>query len=165
MEWNNVESHNCGTVSPHGVASVYGVLSDGRLTYTSIDAATGERTAGAEVSEVSLGFKPKAMATLDFNTLLVTEDAPGGRLYRVDIVSVRDKVTFATPVFLGTGYTHDLLAYDGSSHLFGIADGSLHRYFDEDPQDGQGDDLTGQGAVDTGGWTQVLLSTSPDTVT
>ncbi|MEV0389995.1 hypothetical protein, partial [Nonomuraea sp. NPDC050643] len=36
---------------PHGVASVYGVLPDGRLTYTSIDAATGERTAGAELSQ------------------------------------------------------------------------------------------------------------------
>ncbi|MEV0389996.1 M23 family metallopeptidase [Nonomuraea sp. NPDC050643] len=257
MEWNNVESRNCGTVSPHGVASVYGVLPDGRLTYTSIDAATGERTAGAELSQTSLGFKPKAMATLNFNTLLVTEDAPSGRLYRVDIVSVRDQVTFATPVLLGTGYTHDHLAYDGSTYLFGIADGalrryklttdkpvladitantligngftlktltasapgwilgtttnglllsykingaasyqrhelrqttwqvfdhllspgggvyyghkntdgSLHRYFDQDPQDGQGDDLTGQSAVDTEGWTQTLLSASPDTVT
>ncbi|MGP3964937.1 M23 family metallopeptidase [Nonomuraea sp. 3N208] len=257
MEWDNVESRNCGPVSPKGDASVYGVLSNGLLTYTSIDAATGKRTSGAEVSEVSLGFKPKAIATLNHNTLLVTEDGTGGRLYRVDIGTVQGTVTFATPVFLGTGWTHDLLAYDGSSYLFGIADGALrrykltadkpaladitgntligngftlktltatgpswilgttsagalisykingaeswqryqlrdttwqvfdqllspgggvyyghrnaegsvHRYFDENPHDGQGDDLTGQGVVDTEGWTQVLLSANPDTVT
>ncbi|MGP3919119.1 hypothetical protein [Nonomuraea sp. 10N515B] len=242
---------------PNGVASVYGVLSNGLLTYTSIDAATGKRTSGAEVSAVSLGFKPKAMATLNHNTLLVTEDGTGGRLYRVDVITVRDTVIFEKPVFLGTGWTHDLLAYDGSSYLFGIADGALrrykltadkpaladitgntligngftlktltatgpswilgttsagalisykingaaswqryqlrdttwqvfdqllspgggvyyghrnaegsvHRYFDENPYDGRGDDLTGQGVVDTEGWTQVLLSANPDTVT
>ncbi|MFF4623415.1 M23 family metallopeptidase [Nonomuraea jabiensis] len=257
MEWNNVESHNCGTVSPKGTASVYGVLSDGRLTYTAIDAATGKRTAGAELSTVSLGFKAKALATLNYNTLLVTEDGRDGRLYRVDVISVRDGVTFSPPVLLGTGWTHDLLAYDGSNYLFGIADGALrrykltadkpvladitgntlvgtgftlktltatgpswilgttsagalisykingaeswqryqlrdttwqvfdhllspgggvyyghrnaegsvHRYFDENPLDGKGDDLYGQGVVDTEGWTQVLLSAYPDSVT
>ncbi|MFI7145773.1 hypothetical protein ACIBO2_12710 [Nonomuraea sp. NPDC050022] len=242
---------------PNGTASVYGVLSDGRLTYTGIDAATGKRTAGAELSAVSLGFKAKALAALNYNTLLVTEDGRDGRLYRVDVISVRDGVTFSPPVLLGTGWTHDLLAYDGSNYLFGIADGALrrykltagkpvladitgntligagftlktltatgpswilgttstgalisykingaeswqryqlrdttwevfdhllspgggvyyghrnaegsvHRYFDENPLDGKGDDLYGQGVVDTEGWTQVLLSAFPDSVT
>jgi hypothetical protein len=257
MEWDNVESHNCGQVSPKGKASVYGVLADGRLTYTAIDAASGKRIEGAEVSSVALGFKAKALATLNYNTLLVTEEGTAGRLYRVDVISVKEGVTYSTPVLLGTGWTHDLLAYDGSKYLFGIADGALrrykltvdkpvraditgntligsgftlktltatgpswiagttsagalisykinganswqryqlrdttwqvfdhllspgggvyyghriaegsvHSYFDESPLDGKGDDLTGQGVVDTEGWTQVLLSAFPDSVT
>jgi hypothetical protein len=257
MEWDNVESHNCGQVSPKGKASVYGVLADGRLTYTAIDAASGKRIEGAEVSSVALGFKAKALAALNYNTLLVTEEGTAGRLYRVDVISVKEGVTYSTPVLLGTGWTHDLLAYDGSNYLFGIADGALrrykltadkpvlanitgntlvgsgftlktltatgpswilgttsagalisykinganswqryqlrdttwqvfdhllspgggvyyghriaegsvHSYFDESPLDGQGDDLTGKGVVDAEGWTQLLLSAFPDSVT
>ncbi|GAA3601404.1 hypothetical protein GCM10022419_102070 [Nonomuraea rosea] len=241
---------------PEGVASVYGVLADGRLTYTSIDAASGKRTHGAVVSAAALGFTPKAMATLNFNTLLVTKADSGGMLYRVDIRTNRDSLEFEPPVYLGNGYTHDLLAFDGKGHLFGIAggalrrytiaaakpaladisgntligsgftlktltatgpdwvlgttaggqlisyriagagswqrhqlrdatwqgfdhllspgggvyyghhsNGSLHRYFDADPFDGQDDDLVGRGTVDTTGWVQTLLSAQPATVT
>ncbi|NBE99686.1 hypothetical protein FE391_45365 [Nonomuraea sp. KC401] len=128
-EWNNVESHNCPEPSPEGVASIYGVTPEGRLTYTAIDAATGRRTHGAVHSTAGLGFTPKAMATLNFNTLLVTEDNdPGGKLYRVDIRTNRDTLTFDPPVYLASGYTHDLLAYDGKNHLYGIANGTLRRY-------------------------------------
>ncbi|TDE35739.1 M23 family peptidase [Nonomuraea mesophila] len=128
-EWNNVESHNCPEPSPEGVASVYGVTPEGRLTYTAIDAATGRRTHGAVHSTATLGFTPKAMATLNFNTLLVTKDNdPGGKLYRVDIRTNRDTLTFDPPVYLASGYTHDLLAYDGKNHLYGIANGTLRRY-------------------------------------
>lgn len=38
-----------------------------------------------------------------------------------------DSVVFNPPVLLGTGFTHELLAFDGS-HLFGIAQGGLRRY-------------------------------------
>ena len=113
---------------PKGPAPVYGVLPSGLLTYTEIDAATAKRTRGAELSTVPLGFKPKAMATLDYNTLLITQDDSSGKLYRVDIISNRGTVTFDPPILLGTGWTHDLLAYDGKSHLYGIADGVLRRY-------------------------------------
>jgi hypothetical protein len=41
----------------------------------------------------------------------------------------------------------------------------VHSYFDESPLDGQGDDLTGKGVVDAEGWTQLLLSAFPDSVT
>ncbi|WP_201762127.1 MULTISPECIES: hypothetical protein [Nonomuraea] len=241
---------------PKGVASVYGVLPDGRLTYTAIDAASGKRTHGAVVSTATLGFTPKAMATLNFNTILVTKADSGGMLYRVDVRTNNESLIFEPPVYLGKGYTHELLAYDGKSHLFGIANGtllrytitvakpklsnitggttigtgftlktltatgpdwilgtttggqllsyrisgagswkryqlrdttwqnfdhllspgggvyyghhrenSLHRYFDSDPYDGQGGDLTGQGTVDTSGWSQSLLSAQPATVT
>ncbi|NBF00367.1 peptidoglycan DD-metalloendopeptidase family protein [Nonomuraea sp. K271] len=254
--WRNVESRNCSAPSPEGTASVYGVLPDGRLTYTAIDAASGKRTHGAVVSTATLGFTPKAMATLNFNTILVTRADSGGMLYRVDVRTNNESLIFEPPVYLGKGYTHELLAYDGKSHLFGIANGtllrytitvakpklsnitggttigtgftlktltatgpdwilgtttggqllsyrisgagswkryqlrdttwqnfdhllspgggvyyghhrenSLHRYFDSDPYDGQGGDLTGQGTVDTSGWSQSLLSAQPATVT
>ncbi|MCG5215404.1 M23 family metallopeptidase [Streptosporangium sp. KLBMP 9127] len=253
--WRNVKSRNCSAPSPKGVASVYGVLPNGRLTYTAIDAASGRRTHGAVVSTATLGFTPKAMATLNFNTILVTEKGPGGRLYRVDVRTNGASLVFKPPVYLGRGYTHDLLAYDGSGHLFGITDGtlrrytigaakpaigdisgnvvigdgftlktltatgpdwilgttangrlisyringagsskryqlrdatwqafdhllspgggvyyghnpngSLARYFDQDPYDGRGNDLGGQAAVDASGWGQTLLSAQPGTV-
>jgi len=238
---------------PKGTASIYGVSPDGRLTYTAIDAATGQRTHGAVTSAATLGFTPKAMATLNFNTILITEDGPEGRLHRVDVITNGNSLVFNPPVFLGQGYTHDLLTYDGS-RLFGIADGVLrhytvnaakpsianisagttvgggftlktltatasnwllgttaggmlisyridgasytryqlrdttwqvfdhllspgggvyyghhsnggmNRYLDRDPRDGDGGDLVGQGTVDTGGWTQALLSAQPSTV-
>jgi len=40
----------------------------------------------------------------------------------------------------------------------------MHRYLDRDPLDGNADDLIGQSAVDTGGWTQTLMSAQPGTV-
>ncbi|WP_187414564.1 M23 family metallopeptidase [Nonomuraea sp. PA05] len=253
--WRNVTSRNCATPSPEGRASIYGVLPDGRLTYTAIDAATGKRTHGAVVSTATLGFTPKAIATLNFNTLLVTKNDSSGMLYRVDIRTNNETLEFEPPVQLGTGYTHDHLAYDGKSHLYGIADGtlrrytitatkpaltnitdntligtgftlktltttgadwllgttaggqlisyringagnwqrhqlrdatwqgfdhllspgagvyyghapngSLHRYHDADPYDGQDNDLTGPDTVDATGWSQTLLSAQPATV-
>ncbi|MEQ4726090.1 M23 family metallopeptidase [Nonomuraea sp. B19D2] len=159
--WRNVESFNCPSRSPAGTASVYGVLPDGRLTYTAIDAATGKRTRGAELSTASLGFKPKAMATLDYNTLLVTQDDSGGKLYRVDIISNRDPVTFEPPVLLGSGYTHELLAYDGNSHLFGIANGVLRRYTITKTKPTLAD-ITGNTLIGSGFTLKTLTTTGPD---
>lgn len=117
-----------GTTTPVGVsgtASVYGVLSDGRLTYTAINAASGDRTHGAVTSAANLGFSAKAIATLNFNTLLIT--STGGQLYRVDVVTNNTSLVFKAPVGLGYGWTHDLLAFDGT-YLYGIAGGALRRY-------------------------------------
>ncbi|MGI5268671.1 CHAP domain-containing protein [Nonomuraea sp. CA-218870] len=243
-----------GAAAASGTASVYGVLPDGRLTYTAIDAATGRRTHGAVTSTATLGFTPKAMATLNFNTILITEDGPDGRLYRVDVITNNTSLSFNPPILLGTGFTHDLLTFDGAN-LFGIAagvlrrypvnatkparsniltgaligggftlktltatgpnwilgttdsgllisyringvenysrfqlkdstwqafdhlmspgggvyyghrpEGSVHRYLDADPHDGNGTDIAGQGTVDTSGWVQTLLSAQPATV-
>lgn len=114
-------SFNCSAST-----SVYGVLSDNRLTYTAISVDTGERTHGAVVSTARLPFTPKAMATLNFNTILVTSAT--GTLYRIDVITNNDALIFNAPVQIGTGWTHDLLTYDGSGHLYGIADGVLLRY-------------------------------------
>ncbi len=107
--------------------SVYGVLSDGRLTYAVIEPATGNRTKKTVTSTAKLGFPAKALATLNFNTVLVT--STGGKLYRVDIITNNNSLAFADPVEVGQrGWVHDLLAYDGHGRLYGIADGTLHRY-------------------------------------
>jgi hypothetical protein len=104
---------------------IYGALSDGRLTYSTINSATGDRTKTL-VSSAALGFVPKTLAALNFNTLLVT--SPPGQLYRVDILTNKDTLTFAAPTPLGGGWTHDMLTYDGHGHLYGIADGKLMSY-------------------------------------
>jgi hypothetical protein len=105
--------------------SVYGTLADGRLTYTSIQSGSGNRIKTV-VSTATLGFTPKALATLNFNTLLVTSTA--GELYRVDISTNNASLVFLAPVALGGGWTHDRLTYDGGGHLFGITSGTLRRY-------------------------------------
>ena len=106
--------------------SVFGAMSDGRLTYTTIDSATGDRTF-TTTSVSTVGFTPKALAALNYNTLLVT--STGGRLHRVDVVSTNPLVFTVVDLNLG-GWTHNLLSYDGDGSLFGIAgtNGTLRRY-------------------------------------
>jgi hypothetical protein len=104
---------------------IYGARSDGRLTYSVIDAPTGDRLTTV-TSAASLGFTPKAMVALSPTTLLVTSTA--GRLHRVDVTGNNPALTFAPPVDFAGGWTHDLLAYDGDGSLFGIAGSTLLRY-------------------------------------
>ncbi|MEU1220118.1 peptidase S1 and S6, partial [Streptomyces microflavus] len=49
-----------------GTSSIYGVLDDGRLTYTAITPGNGNRVRTRIGPD--LGFTPVAMATLNFNT-------------------------------------------------------------------------------------------------
>ncbi|MEV4754561.1 hypothetical protein AB0J86_05510 [Micromonospora sp. NPDC049559] len=142
-----------------GNASIYGVLADGRLTYSVVDVAAGARTHGAVVSGASLGFVPRAMATLNFNTILVT--SPTGGLYRVDVVTNDTSLTFGAPVYLGGGWTHDLLAYDGNGHLFGIADGVLQRYTVTAAKPAAGN-ITSRVVIDAGFTLRTLTTTGPD---
>jgi hypothetical protein len=151
-------SRNCGG-GVSGTASIYGVTSDGRLTYTAVNAATGDRTHGAVVSGASLGFVPKAMATLNFNTVLVT--SPGGELYRVDVITNNTSLTFNAPVALGGGWTHDLLAYDGHGSLYGIADGTLRRYTVSATKPGAGN-ITSDGIIGEGFTLKTLTATGQD---
>ncbi|MFV0131915.1 hypothetical protein ACLGIH_01345 [Streptomyces sp. HMX87] len=146
-------------VNSTGPAVVYGAMSDGRLTYTRLDTETGKRTHGAVTSTAKLGFTPKAMATLNFNTVLVTSTA--GHLYRVDIITNNTSLSFSKPVDLGKGWTHDLLTYDGSGHLFGIADGTLRRY-NIGAAKPSASHITGNTIIDTGFTLKTLGSTGPD---
>ncbi|WP_026185813.1 tachylectin-related carbohydrate-binding protein [Salinispora pacifica] len=107
------------------LVSVYGVNSDGRISYTALDPVTGAKVAST-VSEQTLGFTPKALATLNSDTLLVTTET--GSLHRVDITGTQPLTFTRTAERLGGGWTHDLLVYDGHGSLFGRAGGKWLRY-------------------------------------
>ncbi|WBB70811.1 tachylectin-related carbohydrate-binding protein [Micromonospora sp. WMMD812] len=107
-----------------GLVSVFGTKADGRLSYTAFDPVTGLKRV-ATVSQQTLGFTPKAMATLNSDTLLVTSTA--SQVYRVDVTSF-DPLVFTRTESLAGGWTHDRLVYDGNGALFGTAGGFLRRY-------------------------------------
>ncbi|MEV0218274.1 tachylectin-related carbohydrate-binding protein [Streptomyces sp. NPDC050704] len=111
-----------------GSVSVYGLLDDGRLTFSSINPSNGDRL--KTLIGPDLGFTPKAMATLNFNTVLVTSTA--GALYRIDVQTNNNALVLAdtNPItkIADSGWTHDKLAYDGRGHLFGTANGTLIQY-------------------------------------
>ncbi|HWU07070.1 MAG TPA: CHAP domain-containing protein [Streptomyces sp.] len=109
-----------------GTSSIYGILDDGRLTYSAITPGTGNRIRTRTGPD--LGFEPKAMATLNFNTILVTSTA--GALYRID-VQTNDETLAVSAIdkIVDKGWTHDKLSYDGYGHLYGTtADGTLLQY-------------------------------------
>lgn len=144
--------------SPAAVTvSVYGALSDGRLTYSTINSQTGDRSKTV-VSTDNLGFVPKALATLNFNTLLVT--SPAGVLYRVDVLTNNTSLQFATPVSLGGGWTHDMLTYDGHGHLYGIAGSTLMSYVVSRPKPAESQ--VGQRVVIGTGFTLKNLTATGD---
>jgi hypothetical protein len=106
--------------------SVFGATADGHLTYSAIDSASGDRLTTV-TSDATLGFEPKALAALNYNTLLVTN--PSGRLYRVDVRTTTPVLTFAPPVDLDfPGWSHRALTADGYGSLYGIAGSTLRRY-------------------------------------
>ncbi|MEW2517102.1 tachylectin-related carbohydrate-binding protein [Actinacidiphila alni] len=111
-----------------GSVSVYGILPDGRLTYSAINPSNGDRL--KTLIGPSLGFTAKAMATLNFNTILVTSTA--GDLYRVDVKTNGNALTLtdSSPItkIADRGWTQDKLSYDGRGHLFGTAGGTLMQY-------------------------------------
>ncbi|WP_019900863.1 trypsin-like serine protease [Salinispora arenicola] len=108
-----------------GLVSVYGVNTEGRLSYTALDPVTGAKVVST-VSAQTLGFTPKALATLNSDTLLVTSTT--GSLYRVDITGTQPLTFTRTAERLGGGWSHDLLVYDGYGSLFGRAGGTWLRY-------------------------------------
>jgi hypothetical protein len=113
------------TTSCTGDVSMYGVLADGRMTYTAIDPSNGNRL--RTLIGPALGFTPKAMATLNFNTILVTSTS--GDLYRVDVQTNDNALALAGVVKIWDGgWTFDKLVYDGHGHLYGTVDGQLHQY-------------------------------------
>ena len=111
------------------------------------------------VSGAALGFTPKATATLNFTTILITSDS--GQLHRVDVVTNDTSLTFQPPVPLGGGWTHDLLAYDGKGSLHGIANGTLRRYTVTGAKPGASG-ITSDGIIDEGFTLKTLTATGQD---
>ncbi|WP_435859460.1 hypothetical protein [Streptomyces tanashiensis] len=116
----------------NGTASIYGILPDGRLTFSTITPATGELK--KVVIGADLGFEPKAMATLNFNTILVTSTT--GALYRLDVLTNNTSLVLERPPvkLFDSGWTHDKLTYDGHGHLYGTAGGLLIQYLVSQPK-------------------------------
>ena len=115
------------------VVSVYGAMTDGRLTYSTINSVTGNRSTTV-VSTDTIGFVPVAMATLNFNTILVT--SPDAGLYRIDVGTNNTSLQFTVSDRIEGGWTHQMLTYDGHGHLYGIAGGTLMSYLVSRPKPG-----------------------------
>ncbi|SMD23475.1 tachylectin-related carbohydrate-binding protein [Kibdelosporangium aridum] len=142
-----------------GSVSVYGVLPDGRLTYTMIDPNNGN-IQRVLVSSQALGFTAKAMATLNFNTILVT--STGGVLHRVDIITNGNALTFGKPVVINGGWTHNLLTYDGHGHLYGTtSSGTLLQYLVSQPKPSE-PHIGQRREIGNGGFTLKTLAAAGD---
>ena len=141
--------------------SVYGVLADGRLTYTVIDPDNGN-ILKVLTSAKSLGFTAKALATLNTNTVLVTSTA--GELYRVDVITFNTSLTFDAPSPLQAGWTHNLLTYDGHGHIYGTTSGGQLSQYLMSAKDGKpGTNQIGQRVeIGSGGFSLKTLAAAAD---
>ncbi|MET7879952.1 M23 family metallopeptidase [Micromonospora sp. DT68] len=147
-------SANCGNVS------VYGALADGRLTYSAIESGTGRRLKTV-VSEATLGFTPKTMATVNFNTILLTSTS--GDLYRVDVITNNTGLAFNTPSKIKVGgWTHTQLSYDGHGNLYGLNSlGELLRY-DVTSTKPTGNHILNGTTIDSGFTLKTMTTTGED---
>jgi hypothetical protein len=140
------------------VASVYGVMDTGELYYAVVNSALAERTHTLR-STKKIGFVPKALVALNRNTLLAT--SPTGDLHRIDVITNNKSLDFKiTDAPIEKGWTHDLLAFDGS-HLYGIANNVLSRYAVSRAKPGAAQ--IGSRQEISGGWTlSTLTATAPN---
>ncbi|MFB6753545.1 tachylectin-related carbohydrate-binding protein [Streptomyces sp. NPDC056353] len=131
----------------------------GRLTYSQIDPSSGDRL--KTLVGPDLGFVPKAMATLNFNTVLATDSA--GTLYRIDVrTNNLSLALMSAPVQIGTGWTHDKLVYDGHGHLYGTAEGMLLQYLVSQPKPAGSQHIGQRRDIGTGFVLKALASTGDD---
>ncbi|MEU7278978.1 tachylectin-related carbohydrate-binding protein [Streptomyces sp. NPDC045431] len=144
-----------------GTVSIYGVLDDGRLTFSAINPSGGD-LAKVRVGQ-DLGFEPKAMATLNFNTILVTSTT--GALYRVDVKTNNETLVLErNPVRIAdSGWTHDKLTYDGHGHLYGTtAAGLLLRYNVTEDKPAGSQHIGARTEIGTGFTLKTLTATGDD---
>ncbi|MFF9625666.1 tachylectin-related carbohydrate-binding protein [Streptomyces griseosporeus] len=144
-----------------GGVNIYGVLSDGRLTFSQINPATGDLA--KVLVGPDLGFDAQAMATLNFNTVLVTSTS--GALYRVDIKTNNTSLALMNPPvkIADSGWTHDKLTYDGHGHLYGTtAAGLLLRYNVTEDKPAGSQHIGARTEIDTGFVLKTLTATGDD---
>jgi hypothetical protein len=140
--------------------SVFGFTADRRLTFTAIDSVTGTRHGSTVVAAEPFPFAPGAIATLNFNTVLVTDPADENRLYRLDIVTTKPALVF-NRVPIATGWSHRLLSYDGRGSLFGLAENRLIRYTVRRTKPTGAADFTGRVQVGDGYTLRTFAATAP----
>ncbi|WP_406835673.1 tachylectin-related carbohydrate-binding protein [Streptomyces sp. AHU1] len=156
----NTPTAEAATTCSGGV-NIYGVLDDGRLTFSQINPATGDLA--KVLVGPDLGFEPKAMATLNFNTILVTSTT--GALYRIDIKTNNTSLALLNaPVKIAdSGWTHDKLTYDGHGHLYGTtAAGLLLRYNVTEDKPAGSQHIGARTEIDTGFVLKTLTATGDD---
>ncbi|MET7427747.1 tachylectin-related carbohydrate-binding protein [Streptomyces flaveolus] len=144
-----------------GSVNIYGVLSDGRLTFSQINPATGDLA--KVLVGPDLGFEPQAMATLNFNTVLVTSTS--GALYRIDIKTNNTSLALLNPPvrIADSGWTHDKLTYDGHGHLYGTTtSGLLLRYNVTEDKPAGSQHIGVRTEIDTGFVLKTLTATGDD---
>ena len=142
----------------NGNVAIFGFLPSKQLTYTEIDSNTGDHVKDL-TSTATMPWTPKAMATLNATTVLVTDTL--GHLYRIDITATDTTLYFNPPAQVGIGWTHTLLAADGYGKLFGISgtEGTLHRYDVTKPKPTSNADLANNTIIDTGFTLNTLTGT------
>jgi hypothetical protein len=151
---------DAATICSGGV-NIYGVLSDGRLTFSQINPATGDLA--KVLVGPDLGFEPQAMATLNFNTVLMTSTT--GALYRIDIKTNNTSLALLNPPvrIADSGWTHDKLTYDGHGHLYGTtASGLLLRYNVTEDKPAGSQHIGVRTEIDTGFVLKTLTATGDD---
>jgi hypothetical protein len=128
-------------------AGIYGVNANNTMTFTRINVPLGNRT-GPVTSTATLPFTPVAIATMDFNTVLLTD--ANGALWRVDISTNSNSLVWSAITEIETsGFDESLLSYDGGGHLFGLTSaGHLLRWDVTATKPGAADIST---ATDVGG--------------
>ncbi len=150
----NAVSANCGNIS------IYGILPDGRLTYSLVESGSG-RLLKAVTSDATLGFTPRAMATLNFNTILLTSTE--GDLYRVDVVTNDASLAFDPPVkIVGGGWTHTHLSYDGAGGLYGLTSAGVLQRHQVTATKPSGSEIVNWVTIDSGFTLKTLTTTGPD---
>jgi hypothetical protein len=152
-----VKSRNCGGGQQIDRVGIYGVLNTGELYYAVVDPVRGVRS-HTVVSTAKIGFIPVAMAALNHNTILVT--SPQGHLHRIDVSTNNNSLVFTrTAEAVETGWTHDLLTFDGA-YLYGIADGVLSRYVVSRPKPGEAQ-IGGRQEIGRGWTLSTFTATAP----
>ncbi|GEL95159.1 D-alanyl-D-alanine carboxypeptidase family protein [Cellulomonas composti] len=108
-----------------GDLTLYGLRSDGRLTVSVVDPATG-RLRSTAASSARLGFEAQAWTMLDARTILVTAKATGA-LWRVDVTATAP-LTFVRTRLASSGWPVTFLAADGAGHLYGYESSRIVRW-------------------------------------
>ncbi|WP_211370827.1 hypothetical protein, partial [Nonomuraea turkmeniaca] len=143
-----------------GNSHLFGIAGGVLRRYT-VNAAKPARANILAGELIGSGFTLKTLTTTASNWLLGTTSS--GLLIAYRINGVQDYTRFQLRD--ATWQVFDSLLSPGGGVYYGHRpEGSMHRYLDHNPHDGNADDLIGQGTVDTSGWTQTLMSAQPATV-
>ncbi|MBV1854485.1 LamG-like jellyroll fold domain-containing protein [Catellatospora tritici] len=162
----DVQLYNTANITPSTTANctsdpvIYGINANGALTFTMLEPATGT-VVRKLTSTATIGYTPASIAVLNNNTLLVPSTS--GTLYRIDILTNTDTLTFAAPVALGTGWTLLKAGFDGT-YYYGITSGDVLRRYQVTTAKPVLADIINWSTVGTGFGLTTFTATAPNYV-